>query len=607
MKRSKFDLSFPIQTTFNAGKLVPFLVQDTLPNDTFYISARSFIRAQPMTAPLLHDVDVFLQYWYCPERILWDNAEAFFLGSNELEGLASPTRPYITSPASGFGIGSLPDYIGVPTPLDENDATGKNVKFSAIPFRAYAKIWNDKYRDKNLQNEVSLSFDDGLDEKTSLSLLSPNFKKDYFHQAEQVKQLGSGVNVPITQASGDEAQYYHYEIVLESFRPEHDAAPAAGSKLGDPIEKVYPGGIVGLRADEFVTTCPTVTITQLKDWIEAHIESMVLNQRLYFGNYYSSHYTNSKPEDASGACITFRLAVKQLEQGSNATAGVVESASNAFISCVIYPNSPITISRNLAGGKIVYHTSSLQTSGSLSIENLSQATHMQRYQERMLKIENDYSKFLKKMYGFSIRSDVIDEPQYLGGSRAQIVFSEVVQTSEGTQGGVGSMYGHGVGRAKQRPIKFRCPEHGVILGLISVRPRFVYSQGIDRAWSRKSRFDFFLPDFTDIGLQEVMQKELMATSSNDSILFGYTERFEEYRRRFPKIAGMFKRELANWNMAQKFSSPPSLNGSFLSMSGGDAAFARPFAVPSEHQYLMYLFNRITAIRNVPKYASRTKI
>lgn len=597
MKRSKFDLSFPIQTTFNAGKLVPFLVQDTLPNDTFYISARSFIRAQPMTAPLLHDVDVFLQYWYCPERILWDNAEAFFLGSNELEGLASPTRPYITSPAEGFGIGSLSDYIGVPTPLDENDATGKNVKFSAIPFRAYAKIWNDKYRDKNLQNEVSLSFDDGLDELTSLRLLSPNFKKDYFHNAEQVRQLGASVEVPITQASGDEAHYYHYEVVIEKWGVIGHVMPAPGSALGDPIERVYPRGLF-VDKSERIKVCPTVTITQVKDWVKANIDSMVLNQK-----YYISSYGMGNGSTTYQQCLTMRLSVKQLHQGSNATAGIVDSASNAYINC----QAKSTYNHNLAGGKIVYHSSSLQTSGSLSIENLSQATHMQRYQERMLKIENDYSKFLKKMYGFSIRSDIIDEPQYLGGSRAQIVFSEVVQTSEGTQGGVGSMYGHGVGRAKQRPIKFRCPEHGVILGLISVRPRFVYSQGIDRAWSRKSRFDFFLPDFTDIGLQEVMQKELMATSANDNILFGYTERFEEYRRRFPKIAGMFKRELSNWNMAQKFSSPPSLNGSFLSMSGGDSAFARPFAVPSEHQYLMYLYNRITAIRNVPKYASRTKI
>ena len=295
---------------------------------------------------------------------------------------------------------------------------------------------------------------------------------------------------------------------------------------------------------------------------------------------------------------------KELEKGHNSTAGVVKTASSIRLG---YENIGNNRVRWSVSGQVIYHTSSLSTSGSLSIESLSQATHMQRFQERMLKVQDDYRKYLKNMYGFSIRSDVIDEPQYLGGSRAEIVFSEVLQTSEGQNGGVGSMYGHGVGKAKQRPIKFRCPEHGVILGLISVRPRFAYSQGIDRAWSRENRFDFFLPDFTDIGMQEVMQKELMATADNEKILFGYSPRFEEYRSRFPKINGMFKKELADWNMAIKFASPPSLNGSFVDMAGGSPGFKRPFAVPSEHQYLMYLYNRITAIRNVPKYASRTKI
>lgn len=304
------------------------------------------------------------------------------------------------------------------------------------------------------------------------------------------------------------------------------------------------------------------------------------------------------------AAVGLKLVSKELEKGHNSTPGVVRGSSSIELT---YKWVSTRDMEWRVSGQVIYHTSSLSTSGSLSIENLSQATNMQRFQERMLKVQDDYRKYLKNIYGFDLRSDVIDEPQYLGGSRAEIVFSEVLQTSEGQEGGVGSMYGHGVGKARQRPIKFRCPEHGVILGLISVRPRFAYSQGIDRAWSRENRFDFFLPDFTDIGMQEVMQKELMATADNAKILFGYTPRFEEYRSRFPKINGMFKRELADWNMAIKFATPPSLNGSFVDMAGGASGFKRPFAVPGEHQYLMYLYNRITAIRNVPKYASRTKI
>lgn len=594
MKRSKFDLSFPLQTTFNAGFLVPFLVQDTLPNDTFYISARSFIRAQPMTAPLLHDVDVFLQYFYCPERILWDNAPAFFLGSNEVDGVAPPTRPYIMSPAEGFGIGSLADYLGVPTPTSEDDPTGKNVKFSAIPFRAYAKIWNDKYRDDRLQDEIPISYDDGLDEVTSKNLKSPTWKNDYFHKAEIQKQLGEGVTVPIIQSSGEEGHFYHYVI-----EPIIAAVGPNSLPQGTAITTHYTEKQGFLYQPEDFDMNPPISKVELYDWVKANVGTMELGKM----------YVVSPNMPTTDRAIVVRLVSKELESGSNSTAGIVESSSSysfTYYRRRYVGNNNFHYDYTLTG-QINYHSSSLSTSGSLSIENLSQATNMQRFQERMLKVQDDYRKYLKKIYGFDLRSDVIDEPQYLGGSRAEIVFSEVLQTSEGQEGGVGSMYGHGVGKAKQRPIKFRCPEHGVILGLISVRPRFAYSQGIDRAWSRENRFDFFLPDFTDIGMQEVMQKELMATADNAKILFGYTPRFEEYRSRFPKINGMFKKELADWNMAIKFATPPSLNGSFVDMSGGASGFKRPFAVPSEHQYLMYLYNRITAIRNVPKFASRTKI
>lgn len=596
MKRSKFNLSFPLQTTFNAGYLIPFLVQDTLPNDTFYISARSFIRAQPMTAPLLHDVDVFLQYFYCPERILWDNAPAFFLGTNEVDGLAPPTRPYIQAPAEGFSIGSLADYLGVPTPTDANDPTGKNIKFSAIPFRAYAKIWNDKYRDDRLQDEIPISFEDGLDEVTSRNLKSPTWKNDYFHKAEIQKQLGEGVTVPIVQESGEEGHFYHYKLQVVAVAHDPNDPVSVGQKLNGHFTR-YSGRFKGHNHLDLAALPRHFDLDTAYDFVERNIGTMKV------GDIYSVSDGLIEYAQSTHALVGLKLVSKELEKGHNSTAGIVRGDSSINLS---YSWIGGDVEWRVSG-QVVYHTSSLSTSGSLSIENLSQATNMQRFQERMLKVQDDYRKYLKNIYGFDLRSDVIDEPQYLGGSRAEIVFSEVLQTSEGQQGGVGSMYGHGVGKARQRPIKFRCPEHGVILGLISVRPRFAYSQGIDRAWSRENRFDFFLPDFTDIGMQEVMQKELMATADNAKILFGYTPRFEEYRSRFPKINGMFKRELADWNMAIKFATPPSLNGSFVDMAGGASGFKRPFAVPSEHQYMMYLYNRITAVRNVPKYASRTKI
>lgn len=583
-KRNRFDLSFPLQTTFDAGVLVPFLVQDTLPNDTFYISAKSFIRAQPMTAPLLHDVDVFMQYFYCPERILWDKTEDFFLGLPDETG-ALPVRPTIKAPTGGWAIGSLADYLGFPTEQGE-------IEHSAIPHRAYAAIYNEFYRDKTLQEPVSIALSSALDEITNLELQSPRWKKDYFHKAELQRQLGGGVSVPIEplDSAVGEQSFYHY-VIQPYYLYENGQY-----KTSSPHYRIQ--GSVGMD-------CPVVP--SLQEWVVANQDMLLqsqIGQEFDTGIEYQTgsgwdsdfRWTNCK--------IVVRLTEKTLERYTNQP--VNQYVVPASINCRTwmsggYKNGEQSLTA------AVYHSALLQNTGQLNISNLAQATHMQRFQETMLKVDNDYSKFIRAMYGFKLRNDTIDLPQYLGGSRGEIAFSAVLQTSEGTQGGVGSMYGHGVGRAKQRPIKFRCPEHGVIIGIISIRPKFVYSQGIDRAWSRSNRFDFFLPDFSDIGPQEVMQKELYATKDNKDIMFGYSERFSEYRSRFPKISGMFKKEFADWNMAMKFSVPPSLNGDFLSMSGGFEGFKRPFAVPSEHNYLMYVQNRITAIRAVPKFARRTML
>lgn len=601
-RRNRFDLSYPLQTTFDAGVLVPFYVQDTLPNDTFYISAKSFIRAQPMTAPLLHDVDVFLQYFYCPERILWDKTEDFFLGIPDETG-ALPVRPTIKAPVAGWANGSLADYLGFPTEQGE-------IEHSAIPFRAYAAIYNEFYRDKTLQSPVSISLASALDEVTSLELQSPRWKKDYFHKAELQRQLGNPVQVPITQASGDQDQFYHYTFTVCFASPDIHWVPIDGLLYRDEQYQYSTSGYIKVYTPYFATCLGTAAgIQQIYDFINQNAATFEVGKGYVVldasGNPIPAFKNMAGGDGQVAGYYAVYLQSKELEAGHNSTSGVVESASSYHVcSDFVHSNGKKAVRTS---GTIVYHSSSLQTSGVLSIENLSQATHMQRFQETMLKVDNDYSKFIKAMYGFKLRNDTIDLPQYLGGSRGEIAFSAVLQTSEGEQGGVGSMYGHGVGRAKQRPIKFRCPEHGVILGIISIRPKFVYSQGIDRAWSRSNRFDFFLPDFSDIGPQEVMQKELYATKDNKNIMFGYSERFAEYRSRFPKISGMFKKELADWNMAMKFNAPPSLNGDFLSMAGGQEGFKRPFAVPSEHNYLMYIQNRVTAIRAVPRFARRTTL
>lgn len=591
MKRSRFNLSYPVQTTFDAGYLVPFYLQDTLPNDTFYISNKSFIRAQPMTAPLLHEVDAYVQYFYCPERILWENTEEFFLGMKQLEGGAGPTRPYLLAPEGGWSVGSLMDYFGFPTGQS-------GIKVSAIPVRAYARIYNEFYRDKQLQEAVSVSYEDGLDSTTSLDLLSPRWHRDKFQKAELQRQLGSEVSVPILPSlehPGD-SKFWHFDFNIY-YKDQRNGNLVTSS---NGIQR-YQGSSYPAEA------CPANFNTAVNSWIDDNLNVLLQaeeGQEIDTGIDVKLRYAWDNP----GSVVTYDVVI--ILRAKNLETYVKQPLSQ-------WVTKPALIcSKWQAGGYSnwtfgvrngTYHSALLDSTGSLNITMLSQATNMQRYKERMLKADGDYSKFIKSNFGFELRSDIIDEPQYLGGSKLNIVFSEVLQTSEGADGGVGSMYGHGVGKGKQRPIKFRCPEHGVIIGILSIRPRFVYHQGIDRAWFRESIFDFFLPDFNDVGPQEIFQKELMATSSNDDILFGYSDRFSEYKSRVPKISGQFKTTLADWNMALSFAAPPSLTGDFLSMASGVSGFKRPFAVRDEHSYLMYMYNRVTAIRCVPKISGRTRI
>ena len=187
MKKSKFNLSYLNSTTGNAGYLIPFLLQPTLPNDTFRLSLSSFIRAQPMVAPLMHEVKFFTQYWFVPNRIIWDDWEEFITGGGDLT--SAPAFPVLPAKTQ-FEVGSLGDYFGFPTGVDVGG-------ISVLPFRAYAEIWNMRYRDEDLQDMLPIAYGSGADSTTSLKLMSPSWKRDYFTTARPFTQRGVNISVPV--------------------------------------------------------------------------------------------------------------------------------------------------------------------------------------------------------------------------------------------------------------------------------------------------------------------------------------------------------------------------------------------------------------------------
>lgn len=205
--RNLFNLSHENKLTCEMGKLVPILCEEILPGDTFRVSTDMVVRMAPMLAPIMHNVNVYTHFFFVPNRLIFDKWEDFITGGKN--GDDSTVAPYITTPSGGFAVGSLADYLGVPTGV-------AGVQVSALPFRAYNKIYNDYYRDENLQDEIVLSTGAGSDTTTVTDLQTRCWQHDFFTSALPWTQRSStgAVKVPLGGEApvryGEAKQSYYY-------------------------------------------------------------------------------------------------------------------------------------------------------------------------------------------------------------------------------------------------------------------------------------------------------------------------------------------------------------------------------------------------------------
>ena len=486
-KRSKFDLSHYKQFTCNQGELVPIAVQEVLPGDSFQMSTSALVRLSPLVAPVMHPVHASIQHFFVPYRLVMDDFESFITGGET--GADATTFPTINITPSA---GSLADYMGLPL--------GTAIDVNALPFRAYALIYNEFYRDQDLQTALTIDTSDGADTTTSTTLKRANWVKDRFTSSRDSAQKGSEISLP----------------------------------LG--------------------TTAPVVSLST--------------------SPVFSDGSTDLSPAVVSGST--------QLNVNTNAT-----NSQNIFFKA----------------GSDTYSglRTDLTSATAASINDLREAFALQSFAEHRMMFGGRYSEYLKFL-GINYSDGRLDRPEYLGGGRETIQFSEVLQTGlDSTDAGLGTMGGHGIGAIKSNRFRKFFEEHGLIVSLMTVRPKPMYHQGVHKMWNKTTKEDFFQYELEGIGQEEILNKEVYVAHTSPTGTFGYQNRYDEYRYAVNTVAGDFRpgQALEEWTMCRDFSSDPALNDSFVTCTPTN----RIYASTATDELLIMAYNNVKARRMMRKIGS----
>lgn len=259
------------------------------------------------------------------------------------------------------------------------------------------------------------------------------------------------------------------------------------------------------------------------------------------------------------------------------------------------PDSGDQQHRNMYYDPEVTLVADLQRFSGLDINSLRQAMALQRFQEKRALFGSRYEDYLR-FIGVRPQDARLQMPEYLGGGSQTIQFSEVLQTAGDS---VGALYGHGIAAMRTNRYRRFIPEHGFVLSFLVVRPIPVYTQGIERMWSRKTKDDYWQKEFEHIGQQEVLNKEIYADgSAADEETFGYQNRYDEYRRGVNTVSGEFRKTQDYWHMARVFANRPALNADFVQSNPTDRIFQASEQL-SDQLYCM-IQNNITAKRLISK-------
>lgn len=537
--RSKFDRSFDMKTTFNTGDLIPIYCSDVLPGDSIKMRMSEIVRMQTPIAPVMDNGYLDTYFFFVPNRLIWDHFKAF-MGENDTAPWTQENTyeiPQIIAPATGWKKGSLADYFGYPTKIG-------SYKASALPFRAYVKIWNDWFRDENLKNPCYMSTGDADLQGTD--------KTD----------LGAT-----------------YDYVVDT---EKGAAPCKAAKLHDYFTSCLPGAQKGTAVNiPLGNTAPVIggdiDLTGHTTWAKGKGELVRIT---------TDTQTNAELRAPDGTWPAQDTGISLYADLSNAVGATVNQLRQAFA--------------------------------------------IQKYYEKDALFGSRYIESVRAHFGVVNPDFRVQRSEYLGGKRIPININQVIQT-DATGNGIRPTYTdpehpspstltwESVDRTPQGNaaaysvtqdangdlFNHSFTEHGWIIGLAVVRTDHGYQQGLNKMFIRKGKFDFYTPEFANLGNVGVLNKEIYldGTSADDQV-FGYQEAWADYRYQ-PNIVTAEMRSnydlsLDIWHWADDYSNRPYLDSDWIDEPKENVE--RTLAVQDQDQFFGDFYFGAIWTRPMPIYS-----
>lgn len=532
IRRSVFDRSHVYKTTFNEGQLIPYFVDEVIPGDTFTLNPVEFCRLATPVVPFMDNIYIESFFFFVPSRLVYDKWVNLCGEQENPEDSTDYLVPTVS--LTGDMTNKLPDYMGIACA----SGTFNNVSVNCLPFRCYWTIWNEWFRDENLQKSVKVS---------------------------------KGETNTVLEPMGQSTANPNYGM------------PSGVINWYDPAPR-------GKRYDYFTGALPWPQKGPAVDLPLGQVANVVSNnQDILFSSGGSLPHGSS----LSSVSPTF----------SNVALG---GRSTGYSSgSVIDPSPAGNVSLNaLRFGSQTGLQVDLTSATSVTINSLRQAFMLQRYYEIDARGGTRYTEKLQAHFGVTNPDARLQRPEFLGSHSSMMNINPVTQTSStDSTTPQGNLAAYGLNAQRYHAFTKSFSEFGYVIGLINVRADLTYQQGINKMWLRSDVLDFYWPSFAHLGEQSIQNIEIYCQGNDDDKkVFGYQERYAEYRYKPSLITGQFrstyKEPLDIWHLSQKFATLPTLSDEFIQ---DHPPISRVVAVPSYPHFLLDVKFNLKCIRPMPMY------